>query len=136
MRKEMKHLIAYVLMIALLVLLGCSKVSSDAVELKVDFNWDGFVACGTGNHPEIRVSGIPAETKTLVVKLTDHGLSHGKQSLPYDGSGIIKKGALDKIESPCPMGDPGKYKYKIKALNENEVVIGIGSRVRYYPEKK
>jgi hypothetical protein len=132
----MKQIFAYVLIIALLVLVSCSKVSSDAVELRVDFTWEGFDPCGVGSNPEIRVSGIPDETKILVVKLYDHGLSHGKQSLSYDGSGIIKKNTLDKIESPCPIGDPGQYKYKIEALNENKVIIGIGSRVRYYPEKK
>ena len=132
----MNKILACVLMIALLALISCSKVSSDAVELKVDFTWEGFSPCGVGSHPEIRVSGIPDETKVLVVKLTDHGLSHGKQSLPYDGSGIIRKGMLDKIESPCPIGDPGRYKYKIEALNENKVIIGIGSRERYYPEER
>ena len=132
----MKQIFAYVLIIALPFLVSCSKVSPDAVELKVDFTWEGFAPCGVGSHPEIRVGGIPEETKVLVVKLKDHGLSHGKQALSYDGSGIIKKGTLDKIESPCPIGDPGRYKYKIEALNENKVIIGIGSRVRYYPEKK
>ena len=134
MMKQMKKILAYVLIIALLPLVGCSRVSSDAVELKVDFNWEGFSPCGVGSHPELRISGIPDETKVLVVKLYDHGLSHGKQSLPYDGSGIIKKGSLDKIESPCPIGDPGRYEYKVEALNENKVIIGLGSRVRYYPE--
>ena len=132
----MKQIFAYVLIIAFLVLASCSKVSSDAVELRVDFTWEGFSPCGVGSHPEIRVSGIPDETKILVVRLYDHGLSHGKQSLPYDGSGIIKKGTLDKIESPCPIGDPGRYKYRIEALNENKVIVGMGSRERYYPEKK
>ena len=131
----MKQILAYVLIIALPFLVNCSKASPDAVELKVDFTWEGFSPCGVGNHPEIRVSGIPDETKVLVVNLHDHGLSHGKQSLSYDGSGIIKKGALDRIESPCPIGDPGKYEYKVEALNENKVIIGIGSRTRYYPEK-
>ena len=132
----MKQILATVLIIALLVSVSCSKVSSDAVELRVDFTRESFSPCGVGSHPEIRISGIPDETKVLVVKLSDHGLSHGKQSLIYDGSGIIKKDVLNKIESPCPIGDPGRYKYKIEALNENSVIIGIGSRVRYYPEKK
>ena len=117
-------------------MVSCSKVSSDAVELRVGFTWEGFVPCGVGSHPEIRVSGIPDETKVLVVKLYDHGFSHGKQSLAYDGSGIIKQGTLNKIESPCPIGEPGRYEYKIEALNENKVIIGIGSRERDYPEKK
>jgi hypothetical protein len=128
--------IVYVFLVALVVLAGCSKVSPDAVELGVDFTWEGFSPCGVGSHPEIRISGIPDETKFLVVKLTDHGLSHGKQMLSYDGTGAIKKKALDKIESPCPMGDPGQYKYKIEALNENNVIIGAGSRLRYFPEEK
>ena len=121
-------------LIMVVCMIACAKVSPDAVTLKVDFTWDGFSPCGAGSHPEIRVSGIPAETKVLVVKLTDHGLSHGKQSLAYEGSDIIEKGALDKIESPCPIGDPGRYKYAIKALNEDGVIIGIGSRERHYPE--
>ena len=57
----MKQILAYVLIIALLVLVSCSKVSSDAVELKVDFTWEGFAPCGVGSLPEIRVSGIPSE---------------------------------------------------------------------------
>ena len=136
MRNKMKQILATVLIIALLVSVSCSQVSSDAVELRVDFTWEGFSPCGLGSHPEIRVSGIPDETRVLVVKLTDHGLSHGKQSLAYDGSGIIKDGTLDEIESPCPVWDPGRYRYKIEALNENKIIIGIGSRERYYPEDR
>ena len=132
----MKQIPVSVLMIALLAVISCSKESSDAVELRVDFSWEDFSPCGVGNHPEIRVSGIPDQTKFLVVKLYDHGFSHGKQRLTYDGSGIIKKGTLDKIESPCPIGDPGRYKYRVEALNENKVIIGTGSRERHYPEKK
>ena len=132
----MIHTISSVLIMLFFSFIGCSNVSEDAVELTVDFTWEGLVPCSVGGNPEIRVSGIPDETKILVVKLYDHGLAHGKQALSYDGSGIIKKGTLDKIESPCPIGDPGRYKYKIEALNENKVIIGIGSRVRYYPEKK
>ena len=120
--------------LTIFLIFGCSKVSPDAVELEVDFTWEGFNPCGVGSHPEISISGIPEETKYLIVKLTDHGLSHGKQMLSYDGSGIIKKGALDRIESPCPIGDPGRYRYKISALNEDKVIIGTGDRERHYPE--
>ena len=130
----MIKIIPFVLIMALVVSVGCSKVSPEAVELKVDFTWEGFNPCGVGSHPEIRISEIPDETKYLVVKLTDHGLSHGKQVLSYEGSGIIKKGALDRIESPCPIGAPGRYKYKINALNEDKVIIGTGSKERHYPE--
>ena len=78
----MKSFFVLACTLALLAVICCSRVSPDAVDLKVDFTWEDLVVCGPGTHPEIRVTGIPAETKTLVVKLTDHGLSHGKQSIP------------------------------------------------------
>ncbi len=115
---------------------GCSNVSPDAVELIVDFTWEGLVPCAVGGNPEIRVTGIPDSTKVLVVSLYDHGMAHGKQTFTYDGSGIIKKGELDEIEGPCPVVDSGRYKFKIEAVNANGVIIGIGSRERYFPEEK
>jgi hypothetical protein len=71
----------------------------------------------------------------LEIGLTDYGLSHGRQKLAYNGSGIIKMGVLADIESPCPIGEPGKYKFKVKAFDGDGVIIGIGSMVRYFPEK-
>ena len=124
------------MIILFFIFLNCSNVSPDAVELTVDFNWDGFVPCAPAGIPELRISGIPDHTKFLEVSLTDYGLSHGRQKIAYDGSGIIKMGVLVDIESPCPMGEPGKYKFKVKAIDESGVIIGMGSRLRYFPEKK
>jgi len=115
---------------------SCSNVSPDAVDLNVDFNWQGLVPCAPGGNPEIRISGIPTDTGILVVTLYDHGMSHGKQFLNYDGSGIIRQGALDEIEGPCPAIDSGKYKFKIEAVNAEKVIIGIGSKERYFPEEE
>ena len=132
----MKASIALILLALISGFFGCSNVSPDAVELKVDFTWDGLVPCAVGGNPEIRVGGIPDGTRTLVVSLYDHGMSHGNQTLDYDGSGIIKKGVLDQIEGPCPFADSGRYKFKIEAVDENEIIIGVGSFERYYPEKE
>lgn len=132
----MKYTIPLVLLTLVFVFFGCSNVSPDAVELTVDFTWEGLVPCAVGGNPEIRIGGIPDDTKILVVRLYDHGMSHGKQKFNNDGSGIIKKGALDEIEGPCPNIDAGRYKFKIEAVDENGVIIGIGSRERYFPEEK
>lgn len=134
--KPMNHAISSVLIVLISAFFGCSNVSPDAVELTVDFTWEGLVPCAVGGNPAIRVGGIPGDTKILVVKLYDHGMSHGKQKFPYKGSDIIKKGALDEIEGPCPVVDSGRYKFKIEAVDENGIVIGIGSRERYFPEEK
>ncbi|MBT8358767.1 MAG: hypothetical protein KJO61_13485 [Deltaproteobacteria bacterium] len=122
----MKHAILSVLIVLFFAFASCTKVSPNAVERKVDFSWEGLVPCAAGGNPKIRISGIPDDTKTLVVSLYDHGLSHGKQTFTYDGSGIIKKGALNQIEGPCPNIDPGLYKFKIEAMDENGVIIGFG----------
>lgn len=132
----MKRVIPTVLIALFFALAGCSNVSSDAVELAVDFSWEGLVPCALGGNPEIRVSRIPDETKTLVVSLYDHGMLHGKQTFIYERSGIIKKGALDEIEGPCPFADSGRYKFKVEAVDANGVIIGMGSLERYFPEKK
>jgi hypothetical protein len=132
----MKYTLLLILISLCFSLIGCSNVSPDAVELTVDFTWEGMVPCVPGGNPEIQVGGIPVTTKIIVVTLYDHGMSHGKQEFAYDGSGVIQKGALDGIEGPCPQFDPGRYKFKIEAVNADGVVIGIGSRERQYPEEK
>ena len=131
----MKQFLVSVTIILCFFSIGCSNVSSDAVDLTVDFNWDGFVPCAPGGNPELRISGIPDQTKVLEISLTDHGLSHGRQKVVYNGSGIIKMGVLVDIESPCPIGDPGKYKFKVKAIDADGTVIGVGSMTRHFPEK-
>ena len=118
---------------------GCEseKVSPDAVKLSVDFSWEGMERCGWGN-PEIRFSGVPEQTKFIKIQMYDHVYSHdhGKVIVPYTKNGIIGRGRLKEIQEPCPPGGPGRYEITIKALDENEVVIGIGSKERYFPEKE
>ena len=132
----MKHAILSFLTVLLLSFVSCSNVSPDAVELTVDFTWEGLVPCTPGGNPEIKIDGIPDGTEVLIVSLYDHGMSHGKQKFTYDGAGIIKKGVLDKIEGPCPVMDSGRYKFKIEAVDKDGVIIGVGSRERKFPEEK
>jgi|AP12_2_1047962.scaffolds.fasta_scaffold22739_1 phosphatidylethanolamine-binding protein (PEBP) family uncharacterized protein len=116
---------------------ACSNVSSDAVELKVDFSWAGMKPCGWGN-PEIHVEGLPENTKSLKVSMYDSVYlhDHGEVILINDGSGIIPIGTTEELQGPCPPDVPGRYEITVKALDENNVVIGIGSKKRYFPEEK
>ncbi len=117
----MKHEILLVCIAGIFAFAGCSNVSSDAVELTVDFSWEGLVPCALGGNPEIRVSSIPDDTKTLVANLYDHGMLHGKQTFNDNGSNIIKKGALDEIEGPCPAIDSGRS-MRIMSSSASEVL--------------
>jgi len=116
---------------------GCSDISRNAEDLKVEFSWGDMKPCGMG-IPEIAVTGLPENTKYLVVRMYDHAYlwDHGKIKVAYNGSNIITEEVLEGIEKPCPPDVPGRYKVTVKALDENETVIGVGSKERYFPEKK
>ncbi len=128
----------FVILIALCLFnFGCSNSSPNAVELEVDFSWEGMQRCGMG-IPDIHIKEVPDSTKHFVVRMYDHAYlwDHGEVKVAYNGSNIIAKSLLEDIESPCPPDTPGRYKVTVKALDENEVVIGVGSKQRYFPETK
>jgi len=133
----MKHRYHLLLIVLLLSLLGCEKISPDAVELSVDFSWEGMKPCGWGN-PEIKVSGVPPNTKLLKIRMYDHAYSHdhGTVLMSYAGDGIIRKDRFKEIQGPCPVWTPGRYQITIKAIDEHEAVIGIGSKERVFPEEE
>jgi len=132
----MKKNLIFILIAAIFALTSCSNVSPNAVDLEVDFSWQGMTPCGWGN-PEITIGGIPTNTTNLLISMYDHVYlyDHGKATIPNDGSGIIKFGVLEEIQGPCPPDVPGRYKITVKALDGNNVVVGIGSKQRYFPEK-
>ncbi len=116
---------------------GCEreKVNPDAVALSVAFSWKDLKPCGWGN-PQIHIGGVPAETEFLKISMYDHAYrhDHGTVVVPYTGFEVIAKDQFKKIQGPCPPGSPGRYEITIKALDENEAVIGIGGMERIFPE--
>ena len=132
----MKRTIFLVLIAVTIISHGCSDVSPDAVDLQVDFSWEGMEPCGWG-IPEVGIRGVPENTKYLVVDMYDHAyfFDHGEVKVIYNGSNIISRDPLKKIYCPCPLGEPGRYKITVKAIDENEIIIGVGSKERYWPEE-
>jgi len=133
------HQIHIVLLLALsLFLSGCEKekVSQHVTKLSVEFTWEGLKQCGWGN-PEIHVSGVPGETKSLKISMYDHAYSHdhGTVQMPYAGEKIIAKDRFKVIQRPCPVYTPGRYEITIKAFDDTETIIGMGSAERYFPEE-
>jgi len=134
---SMKHVITSVLIALFFSSFGCSDVRPDAVDLEVDFSWKGMVPCSWG-IPKVGVNGVPENTKYLVVSMYDHAYfyDHGEVKITYNGSNIIARDSLKEIYCPCPPDAPGRYKITVKAINEDEIVIGVGSKERYFPEEK
>jgi hypothetical protein len=137
-RITLKHVILLVLTVLFFSFIGCSNVSPDAVELTVDFTWEAYAPCDMG-LPQMNILGIPNNTKFLEISMYDHeyGFDHGKVKIEYEGSITIKKGSFTEITGPCPPPKGiGRYKITVKALDGKDVVVGLGSKERYFPEKK
>jgi phosphatidylethanolamine-binding protein (PEBP) family uncharacterized protein len=126
------------LLLTIFILANCSDRRPDAVELTVDFNWEGYKHCGMG-LPEMHIGAIPENTKYLKISMYDHehGFDHGEVKTIYDGSNKITRGSFIEITGPCPPpNNPGRYRITVKALDQSDVVIGVGKKERYFPEEK
>ncbi|WP_319523196.1 hypothetical protein [uncultured Desulfosarcina sp.] len=137
------------LALVLLLSFGCSKkqnseepivIPKDAAKMEVAFSWEGVEPC-TSDSPEIRVSGTPAGTKRLLVKLkniTDPAWNQGGGDIEYDGSGVIPANALDiGYNGPCPPpGQRQKYEFRVMAVDAEGTIIGFGKARESYPPKK
>ena len=112
----MKFIINLIIIVLISSVFSCEKVAKDAVELSVDFTWEGMQPCGWGN-PEIRFSGVPEKTKFIEIHMYDHAYfhDHGKETMPYTGNNIIERDRFEEIQGPCPPDIPGKYEITIKA---------------------
>ena len=134
----MKNLLKFCTILLILSFLSCDKkeiISPDAVDLSVDFTWEGMESCDWGN-PEINISGLPDQTKFIQIYMYDNAYQwdHGNVTFPFTGSTVIERGKFRKIQGPCPPASPGSYEITIKALNEKKVVIAMGRKERLFPE--
>ena len=139
----------FMLTLALFLCFGCTKnhnreepivIPKDAAKMEVAFSWEGVEPC-THVSPEIQVSGIPAGTKRLLVKLkniTDPAWNQGGGDIEHDGSGVIPSNALDiGYNGPCPPpGQRQKYEFRVMAVDAEGSIIGFGKTRESYPPKK
>ncbi len=108
------------------------QTTPNAVELNVDFSFEETHRCSRIS-PEISVSGIPAGTKSFMVKLKKvwTGGPKGEWKVINDGSGIIPAGSLKSdYFGPCPpKGSHFMYQFTVLAVEKDGVIIGIGNAV-------
>ncbi len=137
MENAMKYRYSFLFPLLFLSLFcSCEKVSPDAVEIGLEYSWKGP---GENLHnPEIKLTGAPGDTKLLEIQLVDLDLTfanHGEvERIPYDGSGVISFGSLKNYIGPAPPRLEGYkghlYEFTVKAMDENDVVIGIGKKAK------
>lgn len=109
----MKHLLPILIAGLIFSFYGCqkNKVSQDAVQLSVDFTWEGMKRCDWGN-PEIHVTGIPEKTKFIKISMYDHDTVLA----PYTGNGIIFRDRLKKYRDHVRSEDPVDIKLRSRLL--------------------
>ncbi len=139
------------LKLLLLFSIGCITIQVDAtvvkaapvsVELTIEFSFSEEHRCSR-RSPEIKVSGLPAGTNYFLVELKKvwTGAIRGEWEVNYDGFGTIPAGSLKSgYFGPCPPKGSGlMYQFTVKAVGEDDVIIGIGkaaesfSPIKYNP---
>jgi phosphatidylethanolamine-binding protein (PEBP) family uncharacterized protein len=134
--------------IFIVFLLSCSseKRSPDLVEMPVDFSWS---TGNIDNSPELHVSNVPLETKQFNVTMIDlsNNWEHGDWDFPNDnahviqtqansGLLIIRSGAVKGYKGPGGSYGSARYEFTVKAIDPEGVIVGIGKKMRRYPEEE
>jgi phosphatidylethanolamine-binding protein (PEBP) family uncharacterized protein len=118
---------------------ACSstKVADNAATLIIDFEWTKNSGCSSVSPP-ISVTNIPGATKYLRVMMVDLNMltyDHGGGEVSYNGSMIIKEGALESYAGPCPPSMTHSYQITVQALSaDKKLILGHGKAVRKYPK--
>lgn len=121
------------LLLFLIIFCSCEKTSPDLVEFEIDYSW-GTEPGENRKNPEVKISGVPDHAKYLEIQLIDLDMSiadHGEaEKIVYNESGLISYGSLKNYIGPSPPPKGHRYEFTIKALGENNVVIGIGKKTK------
>ena len=121
------------------IIAACSSVpvAKNAAELNVGIEWTAQSGCSAVSPP-IKLNNVPKETKFIDVYMIDLNFSagrHGGGMVAYDGSGMIKEGALKSYNGPCPRDGQHSYQFTIDALNaDKSMIVGQGKTTIKYPK--
>lgn len=118
---------------------ACSSVpvAKNAAQLAVGIEWTAQSGCSTVSPP-IKLGNVPPEAKFIDVYMVDQDFTsfrHGGGMVAYDGSGLLKEGALKDYKGPCPQMGAHRYEFSIDALNaDKSLIVGQGKTTLKYPK--
>ncbi len=126
--------VAAVGIIFLLLLCSCSEDSGPESigNITVDFVWD---LEHPQRSPEIHLKNVPKGAKRFHIEFIDatNEWEHGGGSIPNDGTGIIRAGALIAFKGLSSTWATPKIRLKVAAIGTDGQLIGKGEIVKSPP---
>jgi hypothetical protein len=108
--------------------------------LVVDWDWKRSHECKPVS-PAIKVTGIPADARTLAVSMIDHDMrsyDHGGGNVAVSGesSFTLPEGALQSYKGPCPPNFRSfghDYEFIVRAIAaDGKTELARGSKVKTF----
>jgi phosphatidylethanolamine-binding protein (PEBP) family uncharacterized protein len=120
-----------------IIICSCTGEPKNVARMDIDFEWQRIDKASQEN-PEIRLTGVPEDTRKFLVSLVDldlKGFDHGSGFVDNDGSGIIARGSTKgSYNGPDPPFPDMKHNYEITvtAYDAAGNVIGIGKKAKVF----
>jgi phosphatidylethanolamine-binding protein (PEBP) family uncharacterized protein len=84
----------------------------------------------TGVSPPISIRQVPATAARISVQITDlnYMFDHGGGTVAIPSTGVIPEGALSNYMGPCPGARDHTYRFRVNALDERGLIVGIAEQ--------
>ncbi len=123
--------------LALLCAIGFAPSPAFAQDMKVAFDWGPTKQCFDPRSPPITLSGVPAGTAKLAMRMADQNspYNHGGGEIAYKGQAALPYGAF-RYKGPCPpAGRTHFYKITVTALDAAGKPLASASGLQPFPKK-
>ncbi|TCR07286.1 phospholipid-binding protein [Neorhizobium sp. JUb45] len=121
--------------IALTVLFSLSLTTVALADMKASVEWGPTKKCFDSKSPPISLSGVPAGTVKLDIKMVDMdamSYNHGGGKVDYKGQQSLPYGAF-RYSGPCP---PMRhtYRFTVKALDAVGKTLATAKASKDFPQ--
>jgi len=123
------------LRIALATCFLLTTISGAAADMSVSFDWGPTKKCFDPKSPPMKVTGVPAGTANLDIRMTDRDAdyNHGGGKVAYKGQTSLPYGAF-KYQGPCPPAGQHTYSFTVKAVDAAGKTLATAKASRKFPE--
>jgi phosphatidylethanolamine-binding protein (PEBP) family uncharacterized protein len=121
--------------ILLAAIITLAATTSALADMKTSFDWGPTKKCFDSKSPPIKVSGVPAGTKQLDIRMMDMDApdyNHGGGKVAYTGQTDLPYGAFS-YTGPCPPM-AHKYRFTVKALDADGKVVGTATATKSFKQ--